>query len=121
MRKAVLLAFLLVAATTAVSAPGVLPAVFKPTEDSMPVDPDEVVVELASKSEWTVYRLATVTNRCTGLVLANTRTHYFQRLRDISCDDGVTAAHIIPLRQGGVYAVDFFNESELIGRLTVKR
>lgn len=121
MRKAVLLAFLLATTNTAVSTPVILPASFNPTDESMPIDPDEAAVELASKGEWVVYRLATMVDQCTGLVIANLRTKSFQRLRDISCDDGVTAASIFPSRRAGVYAVDFYNESELIGRLTVKR
>jgi hypothetical protein len=120
MRKGILLALLLIA-TTAASAPVFLPAKFDPSEESMPIDPDEAAVELASKGEWAVYRLASMVDQCTGLVVANLRTKTFQRLRDISCDDGVTNANILPTKRSGVYAIDFYNESELIGRLTVKR
>jgi len=124
MRKSLLALLVVTLTTTAVAKsvdPTVMKANFQPTDDTLPINPDEAAVSLVQRDDWAVFRLATTVNACTGIVVANTRTKHYQRLTDISCDDGVTYANISQTRRVGVYAIDFFNEAELIGRMTVKR
>ena len=93
---------------------------YQASETSAPINPDEAAASLAQWKEWAVFRLYTKTEGCSGLVVANVKTKTYQRLVDITCDDGVTNANIVESRDRMSHYIDFYNESELIGRFTVK-
>ncbi|ECV8633568.1 hypothetical protein AAA64_21775 [Salmonella enterica subsp. enterica serovar Dublin] len=61
-------------------------------------------------------------DECTGLIIADSSAHVYQRLTDIGCEQPkVMSVSIHPLEVGNYTAVDFFHNAELIGRITLNR
>ncbi|HGB1822971.1 TPA: hypothetical protein ACIUGV_003880 [Salmonella enterica subsp. enterica serovar Bahrenfeld] len=56
---------------------------------------------------------------CTGLIIADTDAHVYQRLNDIVCEQPkVMSGSIHQLAVSNYTAVDFFHNAELIDRIT---
>lgn len=68
-----------------------------------------------------VYRLMR-DDTCTGLIIADTDAHVYQRLNDIVCGQPkIMSDNIHPLAVGNYSAADFFHNAELIGCITLNR
>lgn len=94
---------------------------YDPAPDSPIINPDETPTLMRSFGKLEVYRLMR-DGECTGLIIADSSAHVYQRLTDIGCEQPkVMSVSIHPLSVGNYTAVDFFHNAELIGRVTLNR
>ncbi|ANZ48486.1 hypothetical protein BIZ78_gp089 [Erwinia phage vB_EamM_Caitlin] len=92
---------------------------FKPLEDTYPVAPDEHPVLLAERYDHIVFRLDNEKGECTGVVLANSKTRYYQRLDDIGCEPVIDHVSMLPSEVVGYTTLNFYHKTINVGRLTI--
>lgn len=92
---------------------------FTPTETTYPVEPDEQSVLMRQQYGIYVYKLTT-DNACRGIVLANLKTGYYQRLEDIGCEPDVDHVSFAPSELDGYISITFYTKTVIVGRMTIK-
>lgn len=93
---------------------------YKPTEDSYPLGPDEKVVLLNSQENLSVYRVNDAAGQCLDVLLANTKSKFYQRLTVIGCDPDVDHVSFSPSELDGYRSVTFYHKAVQVGRVTLK-